>query len=100
LEQAAASAKRRRQIAIWDRGARAWAIALHDASTNQLLPLSDEEAALVLNRDRLVRRQWCKWNAAAGNLGSLIIIEGERVKAILEAARDERKDDDDVKGLA
>jgi hypothetical protein len=65
-----------------------------------LLPLSDEEAALVLNRDRLVRRQWCKWNAAAGNRGSLIIVDAERVKTLLKAATEEPEGDDEVRGLA
>jgi hypothetical protein len=63
-----------------------------------LLPLSDEEAALVLNRDRLIRREWRKWNAATGNRGSLIIFDRERVKTLLRAATEDPQGDDDVSG--
>jgi hypothetical protein len=99
LEQAVALAKSNEQIAIWDLAERPWAIALYDAGTRQLHPLSDEEAGAVINRDPLIRRDWRKWNAMHQNHGSLIVLAKERVLRILEAACDDREDDD-VNGLA
>jgi len=100
LERAVAFAKKNGQVALWDRSPQPYAIALYDDATNRLHPLTDEDAGSVLNRDTLIRKEWNRWNAMTGNQGSLIIIEGERVKTILEAAKDEREDDGDASGLA
>jgi hypothetical protein len=100
LERAVALAKSNEQIAIWDLAERPWAIALYEARTRQLHPLSDEEAATLINRDPLIRREWRRWNAMHQNHGSLIVLAKERVLRILEAATDEPHEDDEMKGLA
>ena len=100
LEQAVAFARQNGQLALWDRSPRSYAVALYDEGARRLRPLSDEDAANVLNRDPLVRREWHRWNAMTSNQGSLIIIDGERVQAVLEAAGEEQEGNDEVMGLA
>jgi hypothetical protein len=100
LDQAVAFARKNGQLALWDRSPRSYGVAYYDDAARRLCPISDQEAAIILNTVASIGREWRRWNAMTGNQGSLIIIEGQRVKAILEAARDEREDDDDVKGLA
>jgi hypothetical protein len=72
----------------------------NDEGRQRLRPLTDEEAAIILNRDPRIAREWRKWNAMSGNQGSLIIIDGKRVQAVLKAATEEPGSDDDVMGLA
>jgi hypothetical protein len=67
LDQAARYGLRNQQVAIWDRAERSWAIAVYDIRTKRLHPLDDREAATVLNRDPLIRREWRKCNAMTGN---------------------------------
>ena len=83
LERAVAFASENGQLAIWDRCERQWAIALYDQESRQLSPLSDEQSALLLNRDALIRREWRRWNAMTGNVGSLIILDAERARCSL-----------------
>jgi hypothetical protein len=98
LERAVALARSNEQIAIWDLAEeRPWAIALYEARTRQLLPLSDEEAATLINRDPMIRREWSRWNAMHQNHGSLIVLDVERVRKVLEP---DEVFDDDVEGLA
>jgi hypothetical protein len=90
LEQAVAAAQENKQIAIWDRAERPWAIAVYDFRTTRLLALSDEDAATLLNRDPLIRTEWREWNAMTRNRGSLILLDGEHVRDVLATAnRDE-----------
>jgi hypothetical protein len=63
-------------------------------------PLTDEQAAILLNRDLEIRREWRKWNAASRSGGSLIVLEAERALRILAASTQERDEDDDIEGLA
>jgi hypothetical protein len=100
LIRAAKRASANGQLVAWDNSKREYAIALYHEQTHQLQPLTDEEAAILLNRDSLIRRAWRRWHAASKSGGSLIIIDGERIKGILESARDEPEDDDEMKGLA
>jgi hypothetical protein len=94
LEQAVAFAKENDQVALWDRSERPWSIAVYDAQAKQLHPLTDEEAATVLNRDQVIAREWRKWNAMTGNEGSLIVLDAERVRRVLSEVEDERDDDE------
>jgi hypothetical protein len=96
LEQAVALAKSNEQIAIWDLAERPWAIALYDARTKQLHPLTDEEAAIVINSDPLIRREWRRWNAMNGNRGSLIVLSGDRIQQALNEGRDAAEDNGDA----
>jgi hypothetical protein len=84
-----AFAKANQQVAVWDRAERPWAIALYDSVTKKLRPLSDQEAARLLNSDPLIGREWRKWNAMTGNQGSLVVVDGERVRRILSEAHEE-----------
>jgi hypothetical protein len=94
LEQAVAFAEENNQVALWDRKERPWAIAVYDAQAKRLHPLSDEEAATVLNSDAVIAREWRKWNAMTQNEGSLIVIDAERVRRVLNEVEDERGDDE------
>jgi hypothetical protein len=99
LEQAVAFARQQNQIALWDRSSRPYAIALYEEGSRRLHPLSDEDASTLL-RDPLIGREWRRWNAMAGNEGSLIILDTERALRVLAAATDKRDRDDEVRGLA
>jgi hypothetical protein len=96
LEQAVAFAKANQQVAVWDRAERPWAIALYDSVTKKLRPLSDQEAARLLNSDPLIGREWRRWNAMTGNQGSLVVVDGERVRRILSEAHEEPEGDVDT----
>jgi hypothetical protein len=63
-------------------------------------PLSDQEAAMLLNRDSAIRRAWRKWNAVSRNGGSLIVLDAERALRALAAPTDESDRDDEIRGLA
>ena len=89
LAQAAAVAKANHQIVIWDRAERPWAIAVYDIRTRQLHPLDDREAAIVLNRDPLIRNEWSKWNVMTGQQGSLIVLDAERARRALTRTTDD-----------
>jgi hypothetical protein len=93
LEQAVAFAKENDQVALWDRAGRLWSIAVYDEQAKRLHPLTDEEAATVLNRDAVIAREWRKWNAMTQNEGSLIVLDAERVRRVLNEVEDERGDD-------
>jgi hypothetical protein len=78
-----------------------YAIALYDRDPKRLQPLADKEAALLINRDPLIRKGWCKWNRASRNRGgSLIVLDSERALRILAATTEEPDGDDEVRGLA
>jgi hypothetical protein len=62
-----------------------------------LKPLTDVEAALVLNRDSLIRRAWRNWSIASKNQGRVIVLDSARVSRILDT---DGPDHDDVMGLA
>jgi hypothetical protein len=83
LQAAVTLAKENQQLAIWDLSSRPWAIALYHDDTKELRPLTDEQAAILLNRDPAVAREWRKWNAMNGNRGSLIVLDSKRVRRIL-----------------
>jgi hypothetical protein len=100
LEESVAFAREHHQLALWDRSPRSYAVAFYDDVMKRLCPLSDEEAAILLNSDPAMSREWRRWNAMTSNRGSLIIIDGERVQAVLKAANKEPGSDDDVTGLA
>jgi hypothetical protein len=86
--------------AAWDISRRDYAVALYDRKSEQLQPLTDEEAAILLNRDPLIRKEWKKWNAASKNRGRLIILDSQRARRVLRAATDEPDEDNEMKGLA
>jgi hypothetical protein len=100
LEQSVAYAKEHDQLALWDRSSRSCAVAVYDDATKQLRALSDEESAMLLNRDPTIRRDWRRWNAMTGNQGTLIVIDAEHVRAVLEPGSEEQDGDDQVSGLA
>jgi hypothetical protein len=50
---------------------RSYGVALYDDATKKLRPLTDEEAAILLNRDPDIAREWRKWNAMTQNEGTL-----------------------------
>jgi hypothetical protein len=101
LAQSIAFARQNQQVAIWDRGKRPYALGVYDASTRRVHPLSDEHAGIILNRDPRIAREWRRWNLMTQNQeGSLIVVDRERVRAILKAANEEPASDDDVTGLA
>src|SRR6266516_3946084 len=54
LEQAVAFARTNGQVAIWDRGERPYTVGLYEPDRQEVRPLNDEEAAIVLNRDPLI----------------------------------------------
>jgi hypothetical protein len=62
--------------------------------------LTDEQAGIILNRDPRIAREWGKWNGMTQNQGSLIVVDRERVEAVLTAANEQPASDDDVMGLA
>jgi hypothetical protein len=97
LAQAAKQASASEQIVFWDQSVRGeYAIALYDLKAQRLLPLSDVEVGRLLTRDRLIAREWRKWQAMMGNKGSLVVIDVERARQTLASA----SDDDDIAGLA
>ena len=63
-------------------------------------PLADDEAAVLLNRDALIRGAWRKWNAASKNRGSLIVLDAERARRVLSEAIEDSNEDDEIRGLA
>jgi len=83
LSQAAELARTNGQIVAWDTSSRWCAVALYDHASKRLQPLTDEEAAVLLNRDSLIRREWRKWNAASKNRGSLIVLNSAHALRIL-----------------
>jgi hypothetical protein len=97
LERAVELARQERQLVVWDLAERPWAIAVYQFRTKELHPLKDEEAAVVLNRDPMIRREWRRWNAMHQNHGSLIVLDVERVRKVLEP---DEAFDADVEGLA
>jgi hypothetical protein len=97
LADAVEHARANGQIAIWDRAVRDYAIALCDLEARRLLPLADGAVGVLLNRDRLIAREWRKWNAMTGNNGSLIVLDVERVRQVLES---HEASDDEIEGLA
>jgi hypothetical protein len=88
------------QLVAWDNSERGYAIAVHHEQTDQVQVLTDEEAALLLNGDPLIRRAWRKWNAASKNRGSLIVLDTQRVFRVLRAATEGSDEDDEMRGLA
>ena len=93
-------AKKQGQLALWDRSPRPYAIALYEDENRRLRPLTDEEAAILVNRDSLIRKHWSKWNAMTSNNGSLVVLDAERALRILAEATDQPDEDDKMKGLA
>jgi len=59
----------------------------------QVVQLTDDEAAYVLANDPQIRREWTRWVGMSGQArlpmserrGSLVIVEPERVKRLLSA---------------
>jgi hypothetical protein len=100
LTRAAKLAKANGQLVAWDNSERDYAIALYHEQTGQVQPLTDEEAAILLNRDSLIRRAWRRWNAASKKGGSLIVLDAERALRVLAAPTEKPDGDDEVKGLA
>jgi hypothetical protein len=100
LLKAAQLARANGQLVAWDNSEREYAIAVYHEQTQELQPLTDEEAAILLNRDSKIRRSWRKWNAASRNRGSLIILDSARALRILRTERDGSDEEDDVRGLA
>jgi hypothetical protein len=100
LERAIAFARQNQQVAIWDRCKRPYAIGVYDSRTKRVLPLTDEQAGIILNRDPSIAREWRKWNGMTQNQGSLIVVDRQHVRAALKAANEEPASDDDVMGLA
>lgn len=96
LEQAVAVARENGQVAIWDLAERPWAIALYDALTKQLTPLTDEQVGILLNRDPLIGREWHRWNAMSQNRGSLVVLDGDHVGRVLSEASQDPDDDDET----
>src|SRR5262245_50273651 len=92
LAHAAEQAIAHGQIVVWDQSARDYAIALYDLAAQRLLPLTDAQVGILLNRDGLIAREWKKWNAMTGNTGSLIVLDIERAQRVLD--RDKSPDDD------
>jgi hypothetical protein len=100
LIQAAKLASASGHLVAWDNSERGYAIALYHEQTQELQALTDEEAAILLNRDLLIRRAWRNWNAASKNRGSLIVLDTERALRILAAPGDAPDQDDEIAGLA
>jgi hypothetical protein len=100
LVDAAKLARANGQLVAWDSSVQEYAIGLYHEDTHQVQPLTDEEAAIVLNRDQAIRRAWRKWNAASRNGGSLIVLDAERARRILAVASGARDEDDEIEGLA
>jgi hypothetical protein len=100
LLKAAKFAKANGQTVAWDASRRWYAIALFDHESKRLRPLTDEEAAILINRDPLIRRAWRKWNAASRNGGSLVVLDAERALRVLTASTDAGDEDDEIEGLA
>lgn len=100
LIRAARVARANGQVAAWDNSEREYAIALYHEQTQELQALTDEEVAILLNRDSIIRRAWRKWNAASKNRGSLIVLDSARALRILGAVEGGPEDEDEVGGLA
>ncbi len=100
LLRAAEFARANGQTVAWDASRRWYAIALFDHDSKRLQPLADDEAAILINRDPLIRRAWRTWNAASRNHGSLLVLDAERARRLLAAATDEPDEDDELRGLA
>jgi len=98
--RAIALARQNRQVAIWDRCKRPYALGVYDSRTKRVRPLTDEQAGIILNRDPCIAREWRKWNGMTQNQGSLIVVDGECVEAVLTATNEQPASDDDVMGLA
>jgi hypothetical protein len=96
LIEAVKFAKANGQIVVWDNSKRDYAIALYDEKTQQVQPLADDDAAILINRDPLIRREWCKWNEMTGNKGSLVVLDVVHARRVLAAAIDEGE----LEGLA
>jgi hypothetical protein len=62
--------------------------------------LTDEQIAILLNRDSAIRTAWLRWNTASSNRGSLVVLDGERARRLLTAPREKPDEDVDVTGLA
>jgi hypothetical protein len=99
LEQAVAFARENGQLVLWDRSSRPYAVAVYEEERKRLRPLSDPDGAIILNRDPSFAREWLKWSGMTGNLGSLIILDEDRVRRVLREAN-EKTGEDDVNGLA
>jgi hypothetical protein len=97
LIRAAKLARANGKLVAWDNSERDYAIALYDEQTHQVQPLTDEEAAILLNREVLIRRAWRKWNAASKNRGSLVVLDSERALRMLAAPTEEPDEDDEVR---
>jgi hypothetical protein len=62
----------------------------------QVVELTDEEAAYVLAKDAEIRREWTRWVGMSGQCrspmsdrrGSLVIVERDRVKRLLSARQE------------
>jgi hypothetical protein len=101
LIRAAKFAKENGQLVAWDNSEREYAIGLYHEETDQVHPLEDDEAAMLLNRDAEIRRAWQKWNTASRNRGSLVVLDAERALRVLAAPTDEPDgEDDEITGLA
>jgi hypothetical protein len=87
------------QLVAWDNAQREYAIAVYHEQTDQVQALTDEEAAILLNRDSAIRRASWKWNAASKNRGSLVVLDAELALRILAAPTDEPDEDDPMNGL-
>jgi hypothetical protein len=100
LVDAAKRAKASGQLVAWDNSPQEYAIGLYHEDTHQVQPLTDEEVAILLNRDTAIRRAWQNWNTASNNRGSLIVLDRERALRTLAPSTQERDADDDIAGLA
>jgi hypothetical protein len=100
LADAAKLARASGQLVAWNNSECEYSIALYHEQTHQLQPLTDVQAAILLNRDSTIRRAWWKWNAASNNRGSLLVLDAERVLRVLAASRETNREDDEVDGLA
>ena len=94
LVEAAKFARANGQLVAWDCSEQRYAIGVYHPETEQVQPLTDEEAAILLNRDPAIRRAWKKWNAASRNQGSLVVLDAEMVRRVLgsEAASDDESE--------
>lgn len=92
-------ARKHEPVTLWDRSPRSYAVAFYDDATKAVCPLSDEESAVLPNSDLTIRREWFKWNAMTDNRDSLVVVDAERVQAVLRAASKEQEGDVEVTGL-
>jgi hypothetical protein len=50
----------------------------------EIVELAPEDAERVLERDPALGREWQKWDAMSGGRGGrLVVLDGDRVKALL-----------------